>query len=94
MLTPSIGFCAMPFDHRSAPGPRGLEDRRHDVDDVVELGADAARVLDAVGPGDAMPCRVPPKCEATCLVHLNGVSNAQDQATDMCGVVTSEPQTS
>ena len=26
-----------------------------------------------------MPWRVPPKCEATCLVHLNGVSNAQDQ---------------
>ena len=42
----------------------------------------------------AMPCRVPPKCEAICLVHLNGVSKAQDQATDMCGVVTAEPQTS
>ena len=34
-----------------------------------------------------MPCRVPPKCEATCLVHLNGVSKAHDQATAMCGVV-------
>ena len=33
----------------------------------------------------AMPWRVPPKCEAICLVHLNGVSNAQVQATDMCG---------
>ncbi len=33
----------------------------------------------------AMPWRVPPKCEATCLVHLNGVSKAQDQATAMCG---------
>ena len=27
-----------------------------------------------------MPCAVPPKCEATCLTHLNGVSIAQAQA--------------
>ena len=39
----------------------------------------------APGQAIAMPCRVPPKCEAICLVHLNGVSKAQDQATDMCG---------
>ena len=26
-----------------------------------------------------MPCRMPPKCEAICLVQLNGVSNAQVQ---------------
>ena len=32
-----------------------------------------------------MPCLVPPKNEATCLVHLNGVSNAHDQPTAMCG---------
>ena len=41
-----------------------------------------------------MPCRVPPKYDATCFVHLNGVSKAHDHATDMCGVVTSEPKTS
>ena len=28
-----------------------------------------------------MPLRVPPKCEATCLVHWNGVSNAHAQPT-------------
>ena len=33
----------------------------------------------------AMPWRVPPKCEAICLVHLNGVSKAHDHATAMCG---------
>ena len=33
----------------------------------------------------AMPWRVPPKCDATCLVHLNGVSNAHDHCTAMCG---------
>ena len=35
-----------------------------------------------------MPCRVPPKWEAICLVHLNGVSKAHDHATDICGVVS------
>jgi formylglycine-generating enzyme len=34
-----------------------------------------------LGQAIAMPCRVPPKCDATCFVHLNGVSNAHDQAT-------------
>ena len=28
-----------------------------------------------------MPLRVPPKCEATCLVHWNGVSIACAQPT-------------
>ena len=46
------------------------------------------------GQAIAMPWRVPPKCEATCFIHLNGVSNAQDQATAMWGVVRAEPQTS
>ena len=51
MLTPSIGRCATPLtDDRLREAGR-LEDRRHDVDHVVELVADAARVLDARGPG-------------------------------------------
>ena len=33
----------------------------------------------------AKPCLVPPKCDATCLVHLNRVSKAHDHATAMCG---------
>jgi hypothetical protein len=41
-----------------------------------------------------IPCRVPPKYDATCFVHLKGASKAHDHATDMCGVVTSEPNTS
>ena len=39
-----------------------------------------------------MPCAVPPKCEATCLTHLNGVPIAQAQPTEKCGKVRSEPQ--
>ena len=36
---------------------RGFEDRRHDVDHVMELGADTAGVLDMAGPrnGHALP---------------------------------------
>ena len=33
----------------------GFEDRRHDINDVVELAADATDILDVAGPGDA-PC--------------------------------------
>jgi hypothetical protein len=36
-----------------------------------------------LGQAIATPCRVPPKCDATCLVHLNGVSKAQVQPTAM-----------
>ena len=57
--------------------------RRHDVDHVMELVADAARVLDDRGQEIAMPCRVPPKCEAICLVQVNGVSKAQVHGTAM-----------
>ncbi len=35
------------------------------------------------GQATAMPCRVPPKYEAICLVHLNGVSKAQVHGTAM-----------
>ena len=33
----------------------------------------------------AVPCLVPPKCEATILVHENGVPKAQVQPTDIWG---------
>ncbi len=46
------------------------------------------------GQAIAMPWRTPPKCEAICLVQENGVSNIQDQATDMCGLVSLLPQSS
>ena len=52
MLTPSIGFCAMPSTIIRCLDAGGFENRRHDVDDVVELRANAARILDVAGPGD------------------------------------------
>ena len=86
MLTPSIGACVMPLTSVGRLDAGRLQDGRHDVDHMVELGADAALVLDRSGQEIAMPCRVPPKCEATCLVHLKGVSKAQAQPTAMCGL--------
>ena len=51
MLTPSMGFCATPLTHHWLRKTGRLENRRNDVDDVVELIANAAGVLDAHGPG-------------------------------------------
>jgi hypothetical protein len=94
MLMPSIGFWLMPSTSRRALDAGDFENCRHDINNVVELRANPAHVLDVAGQEMAMPCLVPPKYDATCLVHLNGVSKAHDHATDMCGVVWSEPRTS
>ncbi len=48
---------------------RRLENGRRDVDDVVELGAVSPFPLIPLGQCTIVPLRVPPKCEATCLVH-------------------------
>ena len=34
----------------------------------------------------------PPKCDGTCLTHLNGVSIAHAQPAAKCGKVRSDPQ--
>ena len=43
MLTPSIGLLLDAVDRVRRLDAGGLEDGRHDVDDVVKLPADAAR---------------------------------------------------
>ena len=49
---------------------------------MVELGAQLAAGLEAVlGQWTIVPLRVPPKWEATCLVHWYGVSMAWAQPT-------------
>src|ERR1700674_2922820 len=50
MLTPSTGFCGTPFNIEGDAD--GFKDRRIDINHTAELGADAAFVLDARGPGD------------------------------------------
>jgi hypothetical protein len=54
-----------------------------DINDVVELVANAALVRNVTRPRNCYSCRVPPKCEAICLVQLNGVSKAHVQPTAM-----------
>ena len=85
MLTPSIGFCAMPLTMSGAWMP--VTSRSVGTMSMTWwnwLRMPPASLM-CLGQAIATPCRVPPKCEAICLVHLNGVSNAQDQATAMCG---------
>ena len=85
MLTPSIGFCAMPLTITGA----GMPVASRIVGTMSIMWWNWVRMPPASlmrsGQAMAMPCRVPPKCDATCLVHLNGVSNAHDHATAMCG---------
>src|SRR5882672_3017645 len=94
MLTPSIGFWATPLTTTGAWTPVASST----VGTISIMWWNCLRMPPAslMWPGHAMtmPWRVPPKCEATCLVHLNGVSNAHDHATDMCGYVAAEPQAS
>ena len=70
MLTPCSGSCATPL-HRGRVGqPGGLEHGRGDVDDVVELvcGRCPAFAIPG-GQWTTVALRVPPQCDATCLVH-------------------------
>ena len=48
---------------------RRVQDGGRHVDHVAELGADLAPGLDPLGQWTMVPLRVPPQCEATCLVH-------------------------
>ena len=85
MLTPSIGFCWMPLTMSGAWMPAAS--RMVGTMSITWWNWVRIPPTSLIWPGQeiASPCRVPPKCDATCLVHLKGVSNAQDHATDICG---------
>ncbi len=70
-----------PVDHHRRRQPGHLEHRRGDVDDVVELRAHLALAVMPPGQWTIVPLRVPPQCDATCLVHWYGVSIACAQPT-------------
>ena len=79
MLTPSIGFWAMPLTITGA----GMPVASRIVGTMSMKWWNWWRMPPAslmrFGQAITMPCRVPPKCDAICLVHLNGVSKAQVQ---------------
>ncbi len=83
MLTPSIGFWAMPLTVLGAAMP--VASRIVGTTSITwwNWWRMPPASLMRLGQAIAMPLRVPPKCDATCLVHLNGVSNAQVQPTAM-----------
>ena len=49
--------------------PGQLQNGRRNIDHMMELVANLALAVDALGQCTIMPLRVPPQCEATCLVH-------------------------
>ena len=85
MLTPSIGFCLMPSTICGALMP--VASRIVGTMSMMwwNWWRTPPASLMRAGHEIARPCRVPPKCDAICLVHLNGVSKAHDHATAMCG---------
>ena len=77
-------FVAATAAHRartSARGARGVEDRRRDVDDVMELVRISPFAAKPAGQCTIVPLRVPPQWEATCFVHWYGVYIACAQPT-------------
>ena len=83
MLTPSMGFWPMPLTETGAGRPvasRTVGTMSMKWWNWLRMPP-ASLIL--FGHAMHMPCLVPPKCEAICLVHLNGVSNAQVQPTAM-----------
>src|SRR5262245_38728567 len=83
MLTPSIGFCLIPSTTAGCLTPAACRM----VGTMSMMWWNWSRTppfsLITLGHEIAMPCLMPPKCEAICLVHENGVSNAQAHGTAM-----------
>src|SRR4029077_19368553 len=85
MLTPSIGRCLTPLIMSGAEMP--VASRMVGATSIMWWNWRRTPPTSLMWPGHemAMPCAVPPKCDATCFVHLNGVSNAQAHGTAICG---------
>ena len=79
MLTPSIGRCLMPLIMSGAGTP--VASRMVGTTSMMWWNWRRMPPTSLMWPGHdiATPWAVPPKCDATCLVHLNGVSIAQAQ---------------
>ena len=81
MLTPSIGRCGTPFTDAGSLMP--TTSSSVGAMSITwwnwNLSAPASRMRS--GQETTMPLRVPPKCDAICFVHWNGVSPAQAQPT-------------
>ena len=81
MLTPSIGDCAMPFTESGSGIPAAS--RIVGATSMTWLNCERISPLALMpfGQWTMVPLRVPPQCEATCLVHWYGVFIACAQPT-------------
>ena len=82
MLVPSIGFWATPWTLVGS----GMPAASRIVGAMSMTWWNCARISPrariAAGQWTIVPLRVPPKCDATCLVHWYGVSIACAQPTE------------
>src|SRR4029450_4453254 len=93
-LVPSIGRCLIP----SMVSGAGIPVASRRVGTISMTWQNWLRMppISFTWPGHDMhmPCAVPPKCDATCFIHLNGASSAHDHGAAKCGKVRSDPQNS
>ena len=81
MLTPSIGFCSTPWTVSGSGSPAASSTVGATSMTWWNWLRTSPLASDAVGQCTIVPLRVPPQCEATCLVHWYGVSIACAQPT-------------
>ena len=82
MLVPSIGDCCTPLTTVGSGSPAAS--RTVGARSITWVNWERSPPLSSMPLGQCtiVPLRVPPQCEATCLVHCNGVFIAQAQPTE------------
>ena len=82
MLVPSMGACCTPLTMTGSGSPAASRIVGARSMTWVNWERSPPFSSMALGQCTMVPLRVPPQCEATCLVHWNGVSIAQAQPTE------------
>ncbi len=82
MLVPSIGDCSTPLTIVGSGSPAAS--RIVGATSITWVNCERSPPGSSIPFGQCtmVPLRVPPQCEATCLVHWNGVHIAQAQPTE------------
>ena len=81
MLTPCIGVCWTPLTNFGSTSPAASSTVGATSITCVNCVRISPLASKPAGQCTIVPLRVPPKCEATCLVHWYGVSIACAQPT-------------
>ena len=94
MLTPSIGVCATPLTVFGSGMPAASSTVGAMSITCWNWLRTSPLALIRAGQLTTSGLRVPPKLDATCLVHMNGVLPATAQPAAMCGKVSGPPHLS